>query len=175
MIPSAQGVRVRLLSRFVFFIAAGMLFSMISLRGKSPISMPCSAPEYHEFDFWLGDWDSFDIADSTKNARVRIDRILDGCVLHEDYQSVDGHKGESFSIYDALRQVWHQSWSPIAASSSSLKATCRTVQWCSEARTALQPENNAMSAESGSPLKAASANLRSPHSTAAKPGRRGSI
>jgi len=24
---------------------------------------------------------------------------------------MDGHKGESFSIYDATRDVWHQSWS----------------------------------------------------------------
>jgi hypothetical protein len=110
MNPSAQGVKVSLLSLFVLFIAAEMLFSMIFLRGKSPISTPCSAPQYHEFDFWLGDWDSFDIANSTKDARVRVDRILDGCVLHEDYQSVEGHKGESFSIYDASRQVWNQSW-----------------------------------------------------------------
>src|SRR5262249_38658895 len=25
-------------------------------------------------------------------------------------QSVDGHKGESFGIYDASRKVWHHSW-----------------------------------------------------------------
>ena len=41
---------------------------------------------------------------------MRVNRILDGCVIHEDYQSVEGHKAESFSIYDASRQVWHQSW-----------------------------------------------------------------
>lgn len=35
---------------------------------------------------------------------------MDGCVLHEDYEATDGHKGESFSIYDASRQIWHQTW-----------------------------------------------------------------
>jgi hypothetical protein len=45
-----------------------------------------------------------------KDARVRVDSILDGCVIHEDYQSVAGHKGESFSIYDTSRKVWHQTW-----------------------------------------------------------------
>jgi ketosteroid isomerase-like protein len=30
--------------------------------------------------------------------------------LREDYQSTDGHKGQSFTIYDAARNVWHQSW-----------------------------------------------------------------
>ena len=87
-----------------------ILLSLISLSTKSPTAAPCASPEYHEFDFWLGDWDSFNIADSTKDARVRVERILDGCVIHEDYQSVEGHKGESFSIYDASRKVWHQSW-----------------------------------------------------------------
>jgi Domain of unknown function (DUF4440) len=43
---------------------------------------------------------------SLRSCRV----ILDGCVLREDYQGTDGHKGQSFTIYDAARDVWHQSW-----------------------------------------------------------------
>ena len=31
---------------------------------------------------------------------MKVDRILDGCVLREDYQDTEGHKGQSFSIYD---------------------------------------------------------------------------
>lgn len=105
-----QHLRFRLISLFVLFMAAEILLSMISIGAKSATSAPCSTPDYHEFDFWLGDWDSIDFGTSTKDARVRVDRILDGCVIHEDYQSVDGHKGESFSIYDASRKVWHQTW-----------------------------------------------------------------
>jgi hypothetical protein len=71
----------------------------------------CSAPEYRQFDFWVGDWDAFDADNPVKPvARLRVDRILDGCVIREDYQDTNGHKGESFSIYDASRKVWHQSW-----------------------------------------------------------------
>src|SRR5579863_5211998 len=74
-------------------------------------SAACAAPEYHQFDFWVGDWDAFDIDNPTAPvARTRVDRILDGCVLREDYQGRDGHQGQSFSIYDASRKVWHQSW-----------------------------------------------------------------
>jgi len=43
-------------------------------------------------------------------ARTRVDLILDGCVLREDYEGADGHKGQSFSIYDGSRKIWHQSW-----------------------------------------------------------------
>jgi len=78
---------------------------------QAPKSPSCSAPEYHQFDFWIGDWDAFD-ADKpgTLEARLRVDRILDGCVLREDYQDVHGHKGQSFSEYDASRRMWHQTW-----------------------------------------------------------------
>ena len=71
---------------------------------------PCTAPEYHQFDFWLGDWDAFDVGGTEKNAHLVVDRILEGCVIHEDYQGADGHKGQSFSLYDASRKVWHQTW-----------------------------------------------------------------
>lgn len=70
----------------------------------------CVAPEYHQFDYWIGDWDAFDVGSPVKVARVHVDLILDGCVLHENYEGADGHKGQSFTIYDASRKVWHQSW-----------------------------------------------------------------
>jgi hypothetical protein len=75
------------------------------------LSKSCSAPEYRVFDFWLGDWDAFDIDAPLKVvARTRVERILEGCVLLEDYQGVDGHHGQSFTIYDASKKVWRQSW-----------------------------------------------------------------
>jgi hypothetical protein len=71
----------------------------------------CTAPEYRQFDFWLGDWDAFDMdKPNIKVAHVRVDRILDGCVLREDYQDTNGLKGQSFSLFDTSRKVWHQSW-----------------------------------------------------------------
>lgn len=89
------------------------------LAGKSPTPSPappaqplsaCLAPEYHQFDFWAGDWDVSDVGSTAVNARVHVDSILDGCALREDYQDIAGTKGQSFSIYDATRKVWHQTW-----------------------------------------------------------------
>ncbi len=78
---------------------------------SSKTSAYCTAAEYHQFDFWIGDWDAYDSDNPTaKVAHTRVDRILDGCVLREDYQGADGHQGQSFSIYDQSRNVWHQSW-----------------------------------------------------------------
>jgi len=76
-----------------------------------PQAASCSAAEHRQFDFWLGDWDAFDTDNPTTSvARVRVTNLLDGCVVHEDYQDTNGLKGQSFNIYDASRKTWHQSW-----------------------------------------------------------------
>jgi len=58
--------------------------------------------------------DSFDIDNGKESprsvARNHVDAILDGCVLREDYDQFDGMHGQSFTIWDAARGVWHQSW-----------------------------------------------------------------
>lgn len=69
----------------------------------------CDAPEYRQFDFWIGDWDGFEGGDAP-SARLHVEKLLEGCVVHERYEGADGHKGESFSVYDASRKLWHQSW-----------------------------------------------------------------
>ena len=72
---------------------------------------PCGAPEFRQFDFFAGDWDTYDVDSATKIvARNRVTVILGGCVLREIYEGSDGLRGESYSIYDAARRAWHQSW-----------------------------------------------------------------
>ena len=71
---------------------------------------PCTSPEYHQFDFWVGDWDVFEQNSNQSDAHVRVDRILDGCVLREHYEDTSGTVGESFTTYDVARKLWHQTW-----------------------------------------------------------------
>jgi hypothetical protein len=95
-----------------------MLFlSSLAWQGSpraSPIaavSTPCADNADHQFDFWIGNWDIVEVEHpSAIVAHARIEAILKGCVLHEIFEGVDGHGGESFSIYDATRRIWHQSW-----------------------------------------------------------------
>jgi hypothetical protein len=71
----------------------------------------CSAPVYRQFDFFAGEWDTYDVqAPDRIVARNTVKIMLDGCVIHEDYRQNDGLHGESYSLYDAARRVWHQSW-----------------------------------------------------------------
>ncbi len=79
--------------------------------GESAKTVPCAAPVYRQFDFWIGDWDAFDVdKPSTAVARNHVESILGGCALHEDYRATSGSRGESFTIYDGSRNIWHQTW-----------------------------------------------------------------
>jgi hypothetical protein len=71
----------------------------------------CDGPEYHQFDFFEGDWDAYDfgIPDSVI-AHNMVTSMLGGCAIREVYVQGDGMQGESFSAYDAGRRRWHQSW-----------------------------------------------------------------
>jgi hypothetical protein len=78
---------------------------------NAPSATPCKDGHYRQFDFWVGDWDVSDIErPAVVVAHARVELILNGCVLHEVYEGSDGHKGESFTIYDVTRDTWHQSW-----------------------------------------------------------------
>lgn len=90
--------------------AAATSFSQTS-ETPQVMRTACTAPEYRQFDFWIGDWDTFEVGASNKLvARNRVTSILDGCALLEVYEQRDGLHGQSFTIYDTTRKVWHQSW-----------------------------------------------------------------
>lgn len=102
--------RVFLFCFCVFFAWMPGLLARSVFANEPREHTSCSAPEYRQFDFWVGDWDAFDPGGTTPVARLRVDRLLDDCVLRERYDGSDGHQGQSFSIYDISRKVWHQSW-----------------------------------------------------------------
>src|SRR4051812_30997676 len=89
-------------------VLAAAASSPAEQSSTKPLS--CTAPEYRQFDFWAGDWDVFDADAATKVAHVRVDRILDGCVLREEYEDTNGLKGQSLSSYDASKKLWQQTW-----------------------------------------------------------------
>ena len=92
----------------VFCISTVLLSGKAFSQIRTPA--PCTSPQYREFDFWIGDWDVFETANNASSAHVRVDSILGGCVLREQYQDNTGAVGESFTTYDVGRKLWHQTW-----------------------------------------------------------------
>jgi hypothetical protein len=74
----------------------------------------CDTPRAHELDFWLGDWELAYTGQDGKPAqsRNRITKILDGCVVLEEFDGGAGTPlvGRSVSMFDAASGRWKQTW-----------------------------------------------------------------
>jgi hypothetical protein len=69
---------------------------------------PCDAPEYRQFDFWIGDWQVHDPAGQVVGIN-KVTREQDGCLLVEHWSSKKGREtGTSFNYYDIRDKKWHQ-------------------------------------------------------------------
>lgn len=76
--------------------------------------MPCSAPAYRQFDFWLGEWEVYGV-NGNKAGDSRISILLDSCVILEEWTSANLSKGirysgKSFNTYNANTGQWQQTW-----------------------------------------------------------------
>lgn len=81
----------------------------IALLAAIPIfGAPCSSPQHAAFDFWLGDWD-VTAPDGTPAGSSHVERILDGCVVMENYMGAQGgYAGKSFNTLDTGSGQWTQ-------------------------------------------------------------------
>jgi hypothetical protein len=68
---------------------------------------PCTAAEYHQFDFWIGDWDVQANGQPVGHNLVTLEQ--DGCLLVEHWKATTGGQtGTSFNYYDVRDKKWHQ-------------------------------------------------------------------
>ncbi len=84
--------------------------AFIAARGKVDRNAhPCSArPEYSQFSFWLGEWD-VQVSGQTI-AHSRIEKLLEGCVIQENWMPFSGVEGKSWNFYDHQTGKWEQVW-----------------------------------------------------------------
>lgn len=84
-----------------------------------PKPFDCSAPEYRQFDFWIGQWDVVNNpsiapapppAPGRKPASNVVERAHHGCVVIENWDDRVGGSGQSFNLYDRVSKRWHQTW-----------------------------------------------------------------
>jgi hypothetical protein len=75
--------------------------------------VPCEQdPRFHEFDFWVGDWDvtPLQIPAASPRPQSRIEKILGGCVVLENWLPPGRPGGKSFNIYNRVTRRWEQTW-----------------------------------------------------------------
>lgn len=70
---------------------------------------PCGAPEHHQFDFWIGEWEVRSPSGQLLG-RNSIRRIAGSCGLLEDWHGEGGSAGMSINTWDGDRGAWTQRW-----------------------------------------------------------------
>jgi hypothetical protein len=96
-------------------VLAVLIIGCATLWAQAPAQPPCAAPEFRQFDFWVGEWE----ASWDKNASMpagkganHITKGFDGCVIEEQFDGVQaiGLRGMSVSTYVPQAQQWKQTW-----------------------------------------------------------------
>jgi hypothetical protein len=88
--------------------ARTLLLFLLTAPTAAAGAASCDAPEFRQFDFWLGDWDVR--AGGQPVGSNRIERAHDGCVLVEHWTGRSGVTGTSLNAFDAAAGRWRQTW-----------------------------------------------------------------
>lgn len=98
------------------FVGAAMLAAAhcSAIAQTNPPAAPkapaaCDAPEYRQFDFWLGEWD-VTTPDGKPAGSNTITRVANGCALHEHWVGRGGFSGQSLNGWDRHTKQWQQTW-----------------------------------------------------------------
>jgi hypothetical protein len=76
---------------------------------SAPQPAPCSAPEFRQFDFWVGSWVVAG-PDGKEQGRSEITREAAGCGINEHWTGAGGAPGVSLNYFDRADGKWHQHW-----------------------------------------------------------------
>jgi len=89
-----------------------LALSVASAQTAPAKPVPCDRdPDYHKLDFWVGDWDVFDIKSGAKDGTNHIEKTLKGCAVIENWtESADGSEGKSLFYVERATGQWKQVW-----------------------------------------------------------------
>jgi hypothetical protein len=88
-----------------------LLAAAVPALAVEPAAKPaaCAAAEFHQFDFWIGDW-AVTNPQGKPAGRNRIAAVLGGCAISEEWSGAGGTVGKSYSAWDARQRQWNQYW-----------------------------------------------------------------
>jgi hypothetical protein len=90
-------------------------------------TVPCQSPEFHQFDFWIGDWEVQDPQGNVVGHNL-VTREQDGCLLIEHWTaSTGGQTGTSFNYYDVQDRLWHQLYIDNSGNAEAFPAMAGTL------------------------------------------------
>lgn len=99
---------------------ASLVFAAPAMAQAAPCTQD---PLFAQQDFTLGHWDVFD--EKGKRAEVLMERVVDGCAIHEAWYSPDGSKMTGIGLfnYSRIRKSWTYAWASSRGSTSLFDGT----------------------------------------------------
>ncbi len=99
----------------VLSLAAMTLAQLHAQQTSATPHAPCAAPQQKQLDFWVGEWELTwpgEKPSETGHGINSIKRIMDGCVVQENFSGGDSlHlRGTSVSTFDVRSGHWKQTW-----------------------------------------------------------------
>ena len=95
----------------------------VQLNAQTKNKKPCNSKEYKQFDFWLGNWNVYNV----KNQLIGTNKIVkmkNACAIQENWKSKTSQsKGTSYNFYNATDKIWNQVWIDNIGGSLELKGT----------------------------------------------------
>ena len=90
------------------------LFILFISQSLIAQKLPCSHPEFRQFDFWIGEWEAYGLK-GNKAGDSKISLILDSCIILEEWTSAGvqqglRYAGKSFNTWNAALKQWQQTW-----------------------------------------------------------------
>jgi len=92
-----------------------IVLAILSISNFLPAQkLPCSNPEFRQFDFWIGEWEAFG-TNGKKAGDSKISLILDSCIILEEWTSASmqqglRYAGKSFNTWNSGLKEWQQTW-----------------------------------------------------------------
>ena len=110
--------------RYIFSVIIILIAFKQSHSQTLPPRSPCLTDKvYRQFDFWIGNWEAFNLK-GKKAGDSKISLILDSCIILEEWTSVPArggfaYTGKSFNTYNASTRQWQQNWVDNAGGSTN--------------------------------------------------------
>jgi hypothetical protein len=103
--------------RILMGASAVVLAGAAAAQPSAPPPVCQDNPEYHAFDFWVGEWEVFSTdGTNTRLGTSSIQKRASGCLVLEHWTNRFGLEGFSVNSYDPVDKVWRQSWVGVAGS-----------------------------------------------------------
>ena len=109
--------------RMILVLCSRVLAVVPSLGAQNAPGAPprCDAPEYRQFDFWVGEWRVTMGGQVVGSNSVTLEEA--GCLVHEHWTGARGGTGQSLNFYDRSDGRWHQAWISSSGGALSLSGS----------------------------------------------------